>query len=107
MPLDGLTTHQLVKELQAEITGYKIDKINQYSKNDFIFTLRGKSANKKLFISSSSNSPRINITDKQPENPAVPPMLCMFLRKRLYGCTVTGINQAGLDRVVYGRLAES
>ncbi len=101
MPLDGLTTHQLVKELQAEITGYKIDKINQYSKNDFIFTLRGKSANKKLFISSSSNSPRINITDKHPENPAVPPMLCMFLRKRLYGCTVTGLNQAGLDRVVF------
>lgn len=101
MPLDGITLSLVTKELKGKIIGTRIDKIYQPSKNDVVFNLRSREGNLKLYISASSNIPRINLTDITPENPATPPMFCMFLRKHLTGCTVTDINQLGLDRVIF------
>ena len=56
---------------------------------------------KKLLLSARANSPRINLTGASYENPASPPMLCMLLRKRLGGATVTAIRQNGCDRILF------
>ena len=101
MPLDGYTLSFLVKELKNEITGNRIEKIHQPSKDEIIFHLRSRNGAKKLFFSVSSNYPRINLTENAPENPAVPPMFCMFMRKRLTGCVIDSIGQLGLDRTIY------
>lgn len=101
MPLDGYTLHLLTAELKNEITGCRIEKIHQPSKDKIIFHLRGRNGAKKLFLSASPDIPRINITEYPPENPAVPPMFCMFLRKHLGNGLITDISQNGLDRTVF------
>ena len=44
---------------------------------------------------------RIHFTQNSPENPAVPPMFCMLLRKHLTGGKLIGVRQLGLDRVLF------
>lgn len=105
MPLDGITLHFLVRELSEKILGNKIDKIFQPSKNELIFHLRSREGSRRLLVSASPNAPRLCLTSASPENPATPPPLCMLLRKRLVGASITGIRQLGLDRIVFLDLA--
>lgn len=101
MPLDGFTLNLLIGELKKEIIGCRIEKIHQPSNDEIVFYLRSRQGAKKLYISASSGTPRLNLTENAPENPAVPPMMCMFLRKHLAGCIITDISQDGLDRTVF------
>ena len=55
----------------------------------------------KLLLSARANSPRIHFTQYAPENPKVPPMLCMLLRKRLSGAKLVEVRQPGLERLLY------
>lgn len=101
MPLDGITLHLLIDELKNEIIGCRIEKIHQPSNDEIVFHLRSRQGLKKLFFSASSSVPRLNITSNAPENPSVPPMMCMFLRKHLTGCIINDIYQDGLDRTLF------
>ena len=62
MPLDGSFIACLRHELNAAQNCH-IDKIHIPAKNEFVFALRGKGFNKKLFISLSPESPRISFTE--------------------------------------------
>lgn len=62
--------------------------------------LRDRNGAKKLFLSASANSPRVHLTTRAPENPAVPPMFCMLMRKHLTSAQITDVRQNGLDRVL-------
>lgn len=99
MGLDGGFLHCLKKELNIAI-GCKVDKIYQPSKDEMVFALRSKEFNSRLFISASPASARIHFTKQSIENPAQPPMLCMLLRKHLYGARLISIEQYYLDRVL-------
>ena len=81
MALDGAFLRQIKKELEENLINSKVDKIYQPSKDEIILFMRSREGVKKLLISARANSPRINITSSSPENPKVPPMLCMLLRK--------------------------
>lgn len=105
MPLDGITLNLLKNELSQYIIGSRIEKIHQPSKDELVFHLRSREGAYRLLISASANSPRLHLTANAPENPAVPPMLCMLLRKHLSSAVITGIRQLGLDRVVFIDLA--
>ena len=102
MSLDGLFLHCIRSELENSIVGAKVDKVYQPSSEELVFSLRTrKQGGKKLLLSARANSPRINLTGASYENPASPPMLCMLLRKRLGGATVTAIRQNGCDRILF------
>lgn len=102
MSLDGFFLHCICAELEKSIIGAKVDKVYQPSSEELVLSLRTRtSGGKKLLISARANSPRINITGASYENPASPPMLCMLLRKRLGGATVTAIRQSGCDRILF------
>ncbi len=102
MSLDGLFLHCIRAELENSIIGAKVDKVYQPSSEELLFSLRTKmQGGKKLLLSARANSPRINLTGASYENPASPPMLCMLLRKRLGGATVTAIRQNGCDRILF------
>ena len=105
MPLDGITINLLKQELSQYIVGSRIEKIHQPSKDELVFHLRSREGVYRLLVSASANSPRLHLTARAPENPAVPPMLCMLFRKHLTGATITNIRQLGLDRVVFIDLA--
>lgn len=99
MPFDGIFLHFLLKEISVAV-GARVDKIYQPSRDELVLALRGRDCNKKLLLCSRANSPRIHFTDVSIENPAVPPMFCMLLRKRLSGAKITAIEQNGFDRVL-------
>ncbi len=101
MPLDGITINLLKQELSGYIIGSRIEKIHQPSKDELVFHLRSREGAYRLLLSASANSPRLHLTARAPENPAVPPMLCMLFRKHLTGATITNIRQLGLDRVIF------
>ena len=97
MPLDALCLRGVIHELESEIVGTRIEKIQQPARDSVILTLRG---NRKLLLNAGSSQPRIHLTTINRENPAAPPMFCMLLRKHLSGGYITALEQAGLDRVV-------
>lgn len=100
MAIDGIFLHFLKNEISEFAIGAKVDKIYLPTKYELVFGLRTRTQNKKLFISVSGNSPRINFTEYTPENPMTPPMICMFFRKQLQGAIITDIKQIDFDRIL-------
>ena len=101
MPLDGYTLSLVKNELAEKIIGSRIEKVHQPAKDELVLSLRSRQGANKLLISLSSSIPHICLTENTPENPAVPPMLCMFLRKHLTGCVIESVTQQGLDRTLF------
>ena len=83
MALDGITLGLIKKELEGYIIGAKVEKIHQPLKNELVFIFRTRNGAYRLFFSCDGQSPRVHLTRYAPENPKVPPMLCMLFRKRL------------------------
>lgn len=100
MALDGAFLRHIKKELEENLLNSKVDKIYQPSKEEIVLSMRSREGAKKLLISARANSPRIHITGFSPENPKVPPMLCMLLRKRLSGARLRAIRQPELERLL-------
>ena len=101
MAFDGAFLHLICQELEQTIIGTRVDKIHQPSKNLLILALRKKDFSGKLMLSAEAGGARIQLTTAEPENPPVPPMLCMLLRKKLVGAKLVAIRQPELERVVY------
>ena len=101
MALDGIFLHFLKQEIEHEALGARVEKVSQPSKEELVLSLRNRTGAYKLLLSVRSNSPRVHFTKYAPDNPQTPPMLCMLLRKTLVGAVLTGLRQAGLDRVLF------
>lgn len=100
MALDGVFLRHIKNELEQKLIGSKVDKVYQPAKDQILLAMRSREGNNKLLLSARANSPRINITTASPENPKVPPMLCMLLRKRLSGARLRSITQPELERLL-------
>ncbi|MGN0665439.1 MAG: NFACT family protein [Huintestinicola sp.] len=100
MALDG-TFLLAVKQELTPLIGGRIEKIHQPSKEEAVIIMRTKTGSSRILISVSASSARIHITEQSIENPKVPPMFCMLLRKHL-GCgKLTAVRQDGLERILY------
>lgn len=97
MPLDAVCLQAVVAELAPQITGSRIEKIQQPARNQVVLLLRG---NRRLLLSAGGGQPRLHLTELPRDNPAQPPMFCMLLRKYLSGGIIESIQQAPLERVV-------
>ena len=100
MALDGITLGLVKNELKSYILGSKIEKIHQPSRNELVFILRTRNGGYRLYLSCDGQSPRVHLTRYNLENPKVPPMICMLLRKRLCGATLIDIKQIKNDRIL-------
>ena len=105
MAFDAGFTAAIINELSAFLINSRVEKIFQPSKESVLFVLRGergienKGNNFKLLIDAGSANPRIALSEIVFENPKVPPMFCMLLRKHLSGAKITAVKQLGFDRV--------
>ena len=97
MPLDAVCLQAVVAELVPQITGSRIEKIQQPARDQVVLLLRG---NRRLLLSAGGGQPRLHLTELPRDNPAQPPMFCMLLRKYLSGGIIESIQQAPLERVV-------
>ncbi len=100
MALDGAFLLAVKQELEPLVNG-RIEKIYQPSKEEIVIGMRTREGSFKLLISASANSARIHITKSQIENPKVPPMFCMLLRKHLGSGRLTAVRQDGLERILF------
>ena len=100
LPFDGIVTKSIVKELYFILTGGRIEKIFQPEPDEINMNIRAGGQNIKLLLSASPNFPRIHITSVTKDNPAVPPVFCMLLRKHLSGGKILGIDFIDYERII-------
>lgn len=100
MAFDGMVTAAVARELAAELTLGKVEKIYQPEADELVFLIHTKNGNKRLYMSCASSHARIHMTEQTFENPAQPMSLCMLLRKHLHGGRIAGICQVGSERIV-------
>ena len=97
MPLDAICLQGVVGELAPQLTGSRIEKIQQPARDQVILLLRGS---RRLLLNAGANQPRLHLTEQLRDNPSQPPMFCMLLRKHLSGGVTESIRQEPLERVV-------
>lgn len=100
MPLDSVTVSALAEELRGELTGAKIDKVQQPERDTVLLTLRSRSGNVKLVLCGGVGNARVHLTSASYENPAQPPMFCMLLRKHLVGARIRELEQPERERIL-------
>lgn len=100
MPFDGLVVKNIVKELKDVLLESRIEKIFQPESDEIVMNIRANRQNLKLLLSASASYPRIHLTEASKQNPDVPPMFCMLLRKHLTGGKITNIEFHDYERMV-------
>lgn len=100
MPFDGVVAKCTAKELSEVLDGGRLEKIFQPEPDEIIINVRAKGKNLRLLLSASPNYPRIHVTETTRENPAVPPVFCMLLRKHLSGGRVISVEFNDYERII-------
>ncbi len=100
MALDGIVLSNIVSDFRRDFIGGRILKIYQTEKDELVIGVRGRGENRKMLLTAHSNYPRIHLTTADKENPKVPPMFCMLLRKHIGGGRITDIVQPDFERIV-------
>ena len=104
--IDFLTLKAFFQENIDFIIGARLQKIQQPTRRDFVFSLRNNSESRKLYINinpqiyhicfmSAENEIRRNISI-----PKQPPMFCMLLRKYLEGCRISDALILENERII-------
>lgn len=100
MALDGVFLRQVRLEL-GPLIGGRVDKIHQPSREELLITLRTRDGAYRLLINTGAGTARVHVTKADIENPKVPPMFCMLMRKQLSSGKLAAIRQDGLERILY------
>ena len=98
MAYDAGMLRFIVAEINEKLINGKVDKIYQPSREEAVFVVRCAGEEHRLDISAGGNGSRMNLTSLKFENPAVPPMFCMMLRKHFQGARFAGAEQLGFER---------
>lgn len=103
---DSLTLKAFVLENQDFLTGARIQKIQQPTRRDFVFTIRKLGETRKLYININPHMHHVCFMSKQNEQrrwieiPQKPPMFCMLLRKYLENAIISKIRQPEYERIL-------
>ena len=100
MSFDAFMSRAVAMELNTVLSGARVEKVLQPSKDEIFLALHKGSEHFRLQINAGGRAPRIGITRENPENPKVAPMLCMLLRKHLTGAKLMRVLQRDFERVI-------
>ena len=98
MAFDAFYLSAVLAEIREKCLGARVEKIHQPSRDTLILHLRCREGREKLLFAANPTAPRLHLTAASPENPAEPPMFCMFLRKHLLGARLAEITQPPMER---------
>ena len=98
MAFDAFFLSAVLEEIRARCIGGRVDKIHQPSRDTLILHIRCQEGREKLLFAANPTAPRLHLTTASPENPAEPPMFCMFLRKHLLGARLSAVDQLPMER---------
>ena len=99
MAFDAFFMKVVLDELRQTADGARVEKIHQPSRDTVILHLRCQEGRQKLLLAANPASPRLHLTQTNPENPDQPPMFCMLLRKHLSGARLADIQQPPMERM--------
>lgn len=103
---DSLTLKFWVEQNSEFLTDARVQKIQQPTRRDFIFSLRNKGETKKLYININPQYYHVCFMSKSNEEkrlitiPSKPPMFCMLLRKYLENARITKVHQPEFERIL-------
>jgi predicted ribosome quality control (RQC) complex YloA/Tae2 family protein len=100
MSFDGLITRAIVKELNTNLIGGRIEKIYVPNKSEVCMNIHNGKLSLKLLISIDPTNARVHLSTKEKDNPIKAPQFCMVLRKHLQGAKIINISQYKLDRII-------
>lgn len=102
---DSVTLKLWLEENIDFLSGARIQKIQQPTRREFVFSLRNNGDTRKLYININPQCYHICFMDKSNEAkriieiPQKPPMFCMLLRKYLENARISKINQPDYERI--------
>ena len=99
MPLDAICLGAVVHELNAALTGCRVEKVYQPDRDEIVLQTRGVGGAKRLLLSIAAGAPRAHFIEAARENPAAPPMFCMLMRKHMQGAKIAAISQPATERM--------
>ncbi|MBR2256981.1 MAG: NFACT family protein [Blautia sp.] len=100
MAYDGFTTAAIVRELNDQLSGGRINKIAQPEPDALVITARGKDGQIRILLSANASLPLLYVTGKNRVSPLTAPNFCMLLRKHIGTARILSVTQPGLERVV-------
>lgn len=100
MALDGIFISFQAKELSNILTGIKIEKVYQPSRDEIVLSVRKAGFNGKLLISANPSMPRLHFIDATLENPVSPPMFCMLMRKHIGSGRISSVYSENFERLI-------
>ena len=104
--IDFLTLRAFFVENIDFFIGARIQKIQQPTRRDFIFSLRNLAESRKLYININPQIYHISFMSKETEEarnliiPQKPPMFCMLLRKYLDGARIADAKVVENERII-------
>lgn len=103
---DVLTLNAFVEEQGSFFNGARINKIQQPTRREFIFTLRNNSETRMFYVNINPQfyhccfMSKENCAKRILEIPQKPPMFCMLLRKYLENSRIARVNQPENERIL-------
>lgn len=97
LSIDGRFIENLANEINQFTENARINKIQQLSKTDFLFSL---STSDNLVISLSTSLARIHLTKERYKDFLNPGGFCMFLRKHIEKGIIKNIESLNGDRII-------
>ena len=103
---DSLTLKIWLDANKEFLEGARIQKIQQPTRRDFVFSIRGKGITKKLYININPQYFHVCFMSKENDDkrlieiPQKPPMFCMLLRKYLENAVISKVEQPLYERIL-------
>lgn len=103
---DSLTLKAFLKENESFFVGARIQKIQQPTRRDFVFTLRNKGETRRFYVNITPQLYHLCFMNKDFEQrrnieiPKQPPMFCMLLRKHLENAKISKVSQPKYERIL-------
>lgn len=103
---DSLTLKAFFNENKGFLTGARINKIQQPTRREFIFSLRNNGETRQFYVNINPQFYHLcfispdNFRRRVIEIPQKPPMFCMLLRKYLSNSKIAKINQPEYERIL-------
>ena len=104
MAFDACMMRAVLSEFRREFPEAKIEKVLQPRNDEIDMLIHYGKKSRRLVFNVGPNAPRLQLSDKQKENPLKAPMFCMLLRKYFTGARITSVEQPGFDRIAEFRV---
>ncbi len=105
MAFDACMMRAVLSEFSLEFPEAKIEKVLQPRNDEIDMLIHHGRLSRRLVFNVGPNAPRLQLSDKQKENPLKAPMFCMLLRKYFLGARIISVTQPGFDRIAEFRVS--